>query len=121
MAKNMVTITLEEYKELLLKEKPTDKDRELLKRIVEIVEPHLKYSDYKYDSYRVMEDVKFEDMESVVRDVFTMLKYVDFDKYMTIWNKVMTNHRKEEEEKLRIEQMNKAKDLRKENEENGTN
>lgn len=115
MAKNMVTITLEEYKELLLKEKPTDKDRELLKRIIDIVEPNLKYSDYRYDSCRVMEDVKIEDVEKVAKDIFTMLKYVDFDKYMEIWNKVMTAERKRKEQEELINQMNKAKEMRGEN------
>ena len=114
MAKNMVTITLEEYKELLLKEKPTDKDKELLKRILDIVEPHLKYSDYKYDSYRVMEDVVIEDVDKILKEIFTMLKYVDFDKYMEIWNKVMTAERKRKEQEEIIKQMNQSKEIRSE-------
>ena len=115
MAKNMVTTTLEEYKELLLKEKPTDRDRQIMKRILDIVEPHLKYSDYKYDSHRVMEDVKLEDLDEVAKEIFTMLKYVDFEKYMEIWNGVMTAERKRKEQEELINQMNKAKEMRGEN------
>ena len=115
MAKNEITISLEEYKELLLRERPTDKDRELLTRISNIVLPHLKYSDYKYDSYRVMEDVKLENADDVLKEIFTMIKYVDFERYMEIWNGVMTAERKRKEQQELIEQMNRAKEIRKEN------
>lgn len=113
MAKNMVSITLEEYKELLLKDKPTEHDREVLKRIFDIIEPKLKYSDYSYEY--IMKNVSIEDSREVIKEIFTMLKYVDFEKYMEIWNKVMTNERKRKEQEELAKQMNEAKEIRKEN------
>ncbi len=114
MAKNMVTITLEEYKELLLREKPTDQDKETLTRVFDIIEQNLSYGTYSYDE--VMKDVVIKDSRDVIKQIFTMLKYVDFDRYMEIWNKVMTNERKRKEQELLIKQMNEAKELRKESE-----
>ena len=115
MAKGNVSISAEEYKELLLKEKPTDKDRELLKRIFDIIEPKLMYSNYKYDY--VMENVKIDETREIFKEIFMMLKYVDFDKYMETWNKVMTNERRRKDQEELVKQMNGAKEIRKE----GTN
>ena len=112
MAKGNVSISAEEYKELLLREKPTDKDRELLKRIFDIIEPKLEYSTYSYDY--VMEHVKVDDQKEIFKEIFTMLKYVDFDKYMEIWNKVMSNERKRKDQEELLKQMNNAKEIRKE-------
>ena len=115
MAKNIVSIPLEEYKELLLREKPTDKDRELLKRILDIVEPKLEYTEDRWN-FKVMENVKLQNADEVAKEIFIMLKYVDFDKYMEIWNKVMTAERKRKEQEEIIKQMKQAKEIRKENE-----
>ena len=118
----MVTIPLEEYKELLLKEKPKGNNETIMfEKIIDIIERNLEYSDSEYYSSVVMKHVRVKDSDDVLKETMTMLKYLDFDRYMAIWNKVMTNHRKEEEEKLKIEQMNEAKEMRKENKENGTN
>lgn len=118
----MVTIPLEEYKELLLKEKPKGNNETIMfEKIIDIIERNLEYSDSEYYSSVVMKHVRVKDSDDVLKETMTMLKYLDFDRYMAIWNNVMTNHRKEEEEKLKIEQMNEAKEMRKENKENGTN
>lgn len=114
MAKSMVTIPLKKYKALLLREKPTDKDRELLKRIFNIIEEKLSYGTYTCD--QVMKDIVIDQPKETIREIFAMLKYVDFDKYMEIWNKVMTNERKRKEQELLVKQMNEAKELRKESE-----
>ena len=115
MAKGNVSISAEEYKELLLKEKPTDKDREILKRIFDIIEPRLTYTDRErgYYTSTIMENVEVKKSDEIISELFTMLKYVDFDKYMEIWNKVMTNERKRKDELEKIEQMNTAKEIRK--------
>lgn len=115
MAKGNVSISVEEYKELLLREKPTDKDRELLKRIFDIIEPKLEYSTYNYGY--VMDHVKVDDQNEIFKEIFTMLKYVDFDKYMEIWNKVMSNERKRKDQEELLKQMKDAKALRADNKE----
>ena len=109
----MVTITLEEYKELLLKDKPTDKDRELLKRVFDIIEPQLEYVERSYPySNDVMKNVCINDANKVMVEIFSMLKYVDFTLYMAIWNKAMTAERNRKNQELLAEQARQAKSIR---------
>lgn len=112
---NMVTIPLEEYKELLLRNKPKDNNETIMfNKIIDEIERNLIYTKDEYYSSIVMKNVKVKDSDKIMKEIMSMIKYIDFDRYMTIWNNVMTNHRKEEEEKMKIEQMNKAKEIRKE-------
>ena len=118
MAKTQtVTISLEEYKELLLKEKPTDKDHEILSRILSTVTSHLKYSEKDSWSSRYFGDnMKIENSDEVMQEIINILKYADFDKYMTIWNSVQTAERNRKAMQDKIDQMNRAKELREEHE-----
>ena len=114
---NTVTISLEEYKELLLKDKPLrGNDGEMLERIFNIIEQNLEYTERDYYSSVVMKNVKINDSDNVLKEIFNIIKYLDFDRYMKIWNKVMTNERKRKAQEELIKQMNKAKELRQENE-----
>lgn len=115
---NTVTISLEEYRELLLKDKPSHgNDGEMLERIFGIIEPNLEYVERNYSySNDVMRNVKVKDSDKVLVEIFQMIKYLDFDRYMKMWNMVMTNERKRKEQEMKIEQMNQAKELRKANE-----
>lgn len=110
-----VTISLEEYKELLLKDKPLrGNDGEMLERIFNIIEQNLEYTDKNY--YFVMKNVRVKDSDTVLQEIFNMIKYLDFDRYMKMWNKVMTNERERKAQEELIKQMNEAKELRQENE-----
>ena len=114
-----VTIPLEEYKELLLKEaQAPDSDSVNFERVLNYIEERLVYSkEDKWNNSYLGNNLKYrDDDENLVKEIITMLKYTNFDRYMKIWNNVQTKHRKEEE--LKMEQMNKAKEIRKENEEN---
>lgn len=114
---NTVTISLEEYKELLLKDKPLrGNDGEMLERIFNIIEQNLEYTDKNYYSNIVMKNVRVKDSDTVLQEIFNMVKYLDFDRYMRIWNKVMTNERERKAQEELIKQMNEAKELRQENE-----
>lgn len=114
---NMVTIPLEEYKELLLRNKPKDNNETIMfNKIIDEIEKDLEYKENDYYSNIVMKNVAIKDSDKVIKEILTMIKYIDFDRYMTIWNNVMNIHRKQEEEKMKIEQMNKEKEIRKENE-----
>ena len=108
MAKsNEVTISLEEYKELLLKDKPNNKDTMLLERIKELLYEHIKYEkdwndnitiDFKYDS-------KFCD------ELITTIKVVDkeFDKEMLKF--VCDEKAKKDAEKSKMEIARAIKDI----------
>lgn len=114
---NTVTISLEEYKELLLKDKPLrGNDGEMLERIFNIMEQNLEYTESNYYSSVVMKNVKVKDSDNVLKEIFNMIRYLDFDRYMKIWNKVMTIERERKAQEELIKQMNEAKELRKENE-----
>lgn len=120
MAKTqVVTISLEEYKELLLKEKPTDKDHEILNRIINAVTAKLVYSEVdRWSSSYLGNNMKIEDSNEVIKEIMNIIKYADFDKYMTIWNGVQTAERNRKAMQEKVDQMNRAKELREENAEN---
>ena len=114
-----VRISLQEYKELLLKDKPAgSRDGEMLERLLDILANKIKYSEHEYYGDYLMDNMEISGSSSnkAIKEFLLALKYIDTDKYMTLWNKVMTKHRKDEEIKMKIEHMNKAKEMRKENE-----
>lgn len=97
-----VTIPLEDYKELLLKDKLfKGKGDEMLERILLLIESNLKYTEDNYYSNVVMENVKIENSDNVIKETIQMIKYLDFERYMEMRNKVMSNERerKAQEEK----------------------
>lgn len=117
MAKTQtVTISLEEYKELLLKDRPTDKDHEMLERIMREFEKHVVFCDSRWDSGFVGDSMKVEDTTELCLEIMRVIKYVDFDRYMKMWNQVQTTERKRKAMQEQIDQMNRAKAIREENE-----
>lgn len=108
-----VTIPLEEYKELLLKDKPLKgNDGEMLERILTVIESHLEYTESNYYSNVVMEHVKVENSDDIIKEIMQMIKYLDFDRYMKVWNKIMSNERERKAQEEKIKQMNEAKEIR---------
>ena len=101
--KNEVTITLDEYKELLLKDKPNNKDTMLLERIKELLYYHIKYEkdwndnvtiDFKYDS-------KF------CEELITTIKVIDKEFYKEMLKYVCDEKAKKDAEKARaIKELN---------------
>ena len=116
MAKTQyVTIPLDEYKELLLKERPTDRDREILNRIIDTVTANLKYSDKNtWSSEYLGDNMKIEESDKVMQEIMNILKYADFDRYMAIWNGVQTAERNRKAMQEQIDHMNAARELRNE-------
>lgn len=115
-----VTITLEEYKTLLLKQQPKDNLKVALNTFYQMLCDHVEYShSVNYYSDYIGDNMKFNDsnLESDFVTFFKALKYVDTNAYMELWNKIQTEQRKKEEAKAKAEQMNKAKEIRKEAEE----
>ena len=116
MAKTQtVTISLEEYKELLLKDRPTDKDHEMVERILNEIQKHLEYADSKWDSYYIGDNMKVEHPSDIIEEIMLMLKYVDFDRYMKMWNAIQTAERNRKAMAEMSDQMSRAKELRQEN------
>lgn len=115
-----VTITLEEYKTLLLKEQPKDNLKVVLNALYQLLCDHVKYArEGSYYGDYIGDNMKFDDsnLKSDFVAFFKALKYVDTNAYMELWNKIQTEQRKKEEAKAKADQMNKAKEIRKEAEE----
>ena len=115
-----VTITLEEYKTLLLKKQPKDNLKVVLNTLYQLLCDNVKYArEGSYYGDYIGDNMKFDDsnLKSDFVTFFKALKYVDTNAYMELWNKIQTEQRKKEEAKAKAEQMNKAKEIRKEAEE----
>ena len=112
-----VTITLEEYKTLLLKQQPKDNLKAVLNTLYQLICDHVEYAEKNnYYSDYIGDNMRFKDndLEGTFVTFFKALKYVDTNAYMELWNKIQTEQRKKEEAKAKAEQMNKAKEIRKE-------
>jgi hypothetical protein len=106
-----ITISLSEYKELLLKERPSDNDKWLLEKIKTFIAENTKLdSDYK--------DITIKDSYDFARDILKFIKLVDMDFYKSIVKKCYDKKLEEEETKLRVEKMNAIKELNKEQKNN---
>lgn len=106
-----ITISLSEYKELLLKERPSDNDKWLLEKIKTFIAENTKLdSDYK--------DITIKDSYDFARDILRFIKLVDIDFYKSIVKKCYDKKLEEEETKLRVEKMNAIKELNKEQKNN---
>ena len=109
-----VTIPLDEYKELLLRDKPDEHEKEVLGKLLDVLFEGLSYDeeDRYYSSYSVGNHLKCDDGTKVVKEMLTMLKYVDREMYMGIWNAVNTGRRERMAREAMIEQMNMAREIR---------
>ena len=105
--KNEVTISLEEYKELLLKDKPNNKDTMLLERIKDLLYEHIEYEkdwndnikiDFKYDS-------KFCD------ELITIIKVIDKEFYKNMLKYVCDEKARKDAEKAKMEKARAIKQV----------
>ena len=105
--KNEVTISLEEYKELLLKDKPNNKDTMLLERIKDLLYEHIEYEkdwndnitiDFKYDS-------KFCD------ELITIIKVIDKELYKEMLKYVCDEKARKDAEKAKMEKARAIKQV----------
>ena len=105
--KNEIVISIEEYKELLLKDKPNNKDTMLLDRIKTLLYEHVKYEkdwdgnitiDFKHDS-------KFCD------ELITTIIVIDKEFYKEMLKFVCDEKAKKDAEKSKMEKARAIKDI----------
>nr|DAJ13834.1 MAG TPA: hypothetical protein [Siphoviridae sp. ctvzh6] len=105
--KNEIVISIDEYKELLLKDKPNNKDTMLLDRIKTLLYEHVKYEkdwdgnitiDFKHDS-------KFCD------ELITTIKVIDKEFYKEMLKFVCDEKAKKDAEKSKMEKARAIKDI----------
>ena len=106
-----ITISLSEYKELLLKERPSDNDKWLLEKIKNFIAGECKLD----NNYK---EISIKNSYDFARDILNFIKMIDLDFYKSIIKKCYDDKLEEEETKLRIEKMNAIKELNKERKEN---
>ena len=106
-----ITISLAEYKELLLKERPSDNDKWLLEKIKTFIAENTKLD-------RDYNEITIKDSYDFARDILRFIKLVDLEFYKSIVKKCYDIELEKEETKLRVEKMNAIKELNKEKKEN---
>ena len=106
-----ITISLAEYKELLLKERPSDNDKWLLEKIKTFIAENTKLD-------RDYNEITIKDSYDFARDILKFIKLVDLEFYKSIVKKCYDIELEKEETKLRAEKMNAIKELNKEKKEN---
>jgi len=105
--KNEIIISLEEYKELLLKEKPNNKDKMLLERIKELLFEHIKYGKDWNDNV----NIDFKHDNRFTEELITTIKVVDKEFYKEMVKFVCDEKLKKEQEKTKMEKARAIKDI----------
>lgn len=110
----MVTIPLEEYKELLLRDRPDEHDKAVLSRVMRTMAEFLDYDEDErpYWSSSVGNHLKVHDAEKLVRELLLVFKYTDFERFMELWNGVATAKRESDAMEAMVRQMNEARQIR---------
>lgn len=108
MKEEMIKISLSEYKELLLKERPSDNDKWLLEKIKNFIAENCRLDTN-------CKEISIKDSYDFARDILNFIKMIDLGFYKSIVKKCYDDKLEEEETKLRIEKMNAMKELNKEN------
>ena len=99
-----ITISLSEYRDLLLKERPNDNDKWLVEKIKNFVAQKCKLN-------RECSEIEVKDSWNFGSELLKFIKIADFEFYETIVKKCYDIEISKEETKLRIEKM---KELNKE-------
>ena len=102
-----ITISLSEYRDLLLKERPNDNDKWLVEKIKNFVAQKCKLN-------RECSEIEVKDSWNFGSVLLKFIKIADFEFYKTIVKKCYDIEMEKEETKLRIEKMNAIKELNKE-------
>lgn len=108
MKESKITISITEYKELLLKERPSDNDKWLLEKIKDYIANHCNLN-------KDCNSIEIKDSYDFARDILRFIKMIDLEFYKKIVKKCYDEAMEKEEIKLRIEKMNAIKELNKEN------
>ena len=102
-----ITISLSEYRDLLLKERPSNNDKWLLEKLKGFIASNAKLD-------RNCNEITIEKYNGFEEKILNFIKMADFEFYKTIVKKCYDIEIEKEEEKLRVEKMNKIKELNKE-------
>ena len=114
MAKEQtVTIPIEEYKYLLTKELPVEKDKALVNAIVNVI---VEYSEIaKADSWEDdFKTVHIKDDSRFVKELLRAIYYTDRDTFISIYKVIASESRADEINKLNMEYLRRIKEMKNE-------
>lgn len=111
--KNEVTINLDEYKELLLKDKPNNKDTMLLERIKDLLFEHIKY----YKNWNDDITIDFKNNSAFCEELITTIKVIDKDLYKEMLKFVCNEKAKKDADKAKMEKARAIKQINEEDNE----
>lgn len=108
--KNEIVISLDEYKELLLKETPSNKDKILLERIKDLIFESIKYE----KDWNGNVKIDFKNYSGFTEELITTIKAIDRDLYKEMIKFVCDEKQKKDSEKAQMEKARAIKDIDKE-------
>lgn len=111
MKSNNVTISLEEYKELLLNKDNQLRDNEkmLFDKMIEYIKGHVKYDKDGWNTVKGLEFKNFKEDE-----LLRMIHYIDSYLFLDIYKYATDKSYKEEQDRLKMEKARAMKDLKQE-------
>lgn len=104
MKNKNIPIDVEEYKELLLKERPNDNDKWILSKIQEFIISNCKIKDEKIEP---------KNSWDFGNDLIKFIKLIDVTFYKQIISKAYDEKIKEEENKMKMEKLRALKEANK--------
>lgn len=111
MSKQMIEISLEEYKELILNRdnKLRDTEKILLERIIEYIKEHIKY---EKDGWSTVKGLSFTNFEE--KELLRMIQYIDGYLFIDIYKYATDKEYKKQQDELKMERLRNIKELKKE-------
>ena len=105
--KNEIVISIDEYKELLLKDKPNSKEAMLLDRIKTLLYDHIKY-EKDWDGNITID---FKSNGHFCEELITTIKVIDKEFYKEMLKFVCDEKAKKDAEKSKMEKARAIKDI----------
>lgn len=104
--KSEIVISIDEYKELLLKDKPNSKDAMLLDRIKTLLYDHIKYE----KDWNNNITIEFKSDNKFCDELITTIKVIDKEFYKEMLKFVCDEKAKKDAEKSKMEKARAVKD-----------
>lgn len=111
MAKNEITIPVEEYKALLMKEAPTDKDRMIVEGIIQTIKDFSKIVDI--NSYSAdFKGIEFKYENKCLAEILGIIYALDRNRFIQMYKELAGEKTKEDIAKINMAYVRKIKELK---------
>lgn len=107
MASKNITISVDEYKDLLKKEMPSSNDKWLIQKLIDFLSMNMELNNDK---------LKFKSTYDLDTKLMSFIKAIDVDFYKKLLSAVYDNEIEEQSNKVKMEKLRALKEASKENE-----